>query len=194
MPATTPRGYPYSIPGDPAKVPRALQSLAEAIDTDVQNVAATVAPRPAFRVSSVSTQSISTWTTFTLSRFLPFDTVDFSVGGALGALGTTTDIVPQLPGFYWVEASITLPREGGTVLDLMNLRLQNATETLTSSSVHLPAASADGGQNLQVQTGAYFNGTTDYVRAVLTTHASSSSPGRYSFRGRYLTMTRMTES
>lgn len=194
MPANSPRGYPYSLPTDPAKAPEAIQALAEAVDEDVQAVADTVVPRPAFRVSSVVPLSIGTSTPLTLSRFLTFDTVDFSVGAAMPPMGPLTDIIPQLPGFYWVEASITLPRERGTVLDLMNFRLQTATETLVSSAVHYPAPASDGGQNLQVQTGAYFNGTTDYVRAVLTTHTSTPTIGRYSFRGRYLSMIRMTES
>lgn len=194
MPANSPRGYPYSIPADPADVPAAIQALAESLDTDIQNVADTVVPRPSFRISSTTPQSIGTSTPLVLGRFLTFDVVDFDVGGAMPPMGPLTDIVPQLPGFYWVEASITLPRERGTVLDLMNLRLQNATETLVSSAVHYPAPASDGGQNLQVQTGAYFNGTTDYVRAVLTTHAGTPTIGRYSFRGRYLSMTRMTES
>lgn len=194
MPATTPRGYPYSLPADQTDVPGAIQDLAEAIDVDAQAVADTVGPREAFRVSGLTTLSLTTAMPFTVGRTLTFENVDFNVGDAMPPMGPLTDIVPQLPGFYWIEASLTLPRERSTLLDLMNLRLQTATETLVSTAVHYAAASSDGGQNIQVQTGAYFNGTTDYVRAMLTIHATTPVVGNFRFRGRYLSMMRMTES
>lgn len=194
MPATSPRGYPYSLPTDPADVPGAIQDLAEAIDLDVESVANSVRPRDAFRVSGTDTLSISTSTPFTTSRLLPFTTVDFNVGDAMPPMGPLTDIVPQLPGFYWIEASITLPRERSTLLDAMTLRVETAAGTLTSTSVHTAAASSDGGQNLELQTGAFFNGSTTLLRAWLTIHAITPTVGTFRFRGRYLSMTRMTTS
>lgn len=194
MPANTPRGYPYSLPADPADVPEAIQALAEAVDTDAQDVADLVRPREGFHLAGLEPIRISTANLFTTSRAIPFNVVNFDVGNTAPELGPVTQVVPQHPGFYWIEGSITIPREGATAFDLIAVSLQTATETLARSSVHIPPPASDGLNNLEVQTGAFFNGTTDYVELMCTTHVGTFALGSMRLRAGYLSMTRMTES
>lgn len=194
MPATTPRGYPYSLPTDPADVPGAIQALAEAIDPDAQAVADLIRPREGFHLSGLDPVRVSTVNPFTTSRAIPFNILNFDVGNTAPELGPITRVIPQHPGFYWVEASITIPREGATVFDLIAVSLQTATETLVRSSTHVPPPASDGTNNVEVQTGAFFNGTTDYVELMCTTHVATPAVGSMLLRAGYLSMTRMTES
>lgn len=194
MPASTPRGYPYSLPTDPADAPHAIQDLAEAVDTDVQAVADSIAPREGFRLQGTVSQALPTSFASILTSQLRFETVNFDVGGALPPGDPYTRIVPQLPGFYWITAQIILPRERSTLLDLMRLIVQTGAATLGSNAVHQAVPESDGTQMLEVQTGGFFNGTTDYVEAMFQIHASTPTFGTFRWSGRYLTMTRMTTS
>lgn len=194
MPATTPRGYPYSLPTDPADVPGAIQALAEAIDPDAQSVADLVRPRDGFHLSGLEQVRVSTVNPFTTSRPIPFNIVNFDVGNTAPELGPITQVVPQHPGFYWVEGSITIPVEGASAFDLIAVSLQTATETLVRSAIHVPPPASDGLNNVEVQTGAFFNGTTDYVELMCTTHVATPAIGSMMLRAGYISMTRMTES
>lgn len=194
MPGTTPRGYPYSLPADPANVPGAIQDLAEVIDQDAQDVAGLVRPRDGFHLSGLDQVRVSTANLFTTSRPWPFSIINFDVGNTAPALGPITQVVPRKPGFYWIEASITVPREGSTAFDLIAVSLQTATETLVKSAIHVPPPASDGLNNIEVQTGAFFNGTTDYVELMCTTHVGTFALGSMRLRAGYLSMTRMTES
>lgn len=194
MPGTTFRGYPYSLPGDPADVPNAIRDLAEAVDLDAQTVADSVEPREMFHIAGNTAVSVPTWAAFPFSVPLSFNIVDVNVGNALPPMGPLVDIAPQLPGFYWITASITFPADRSSLMDLMGISLQTATETLVSNAMHGAFPALDAARNLQVQTGAYFNGTTDYVRAYLRAQSGTLTAGSYTIRNRYLTMTRMTDS
>lgn len=195
MPAPTPRGYPYSIPTDPADVPQAIQDLAEAIDVDVQAVTNTISARPAFRVSGGPTVSIPTAVVAPLAAVLSFDSTDMVVGGAIDPLpGATSYITPQLPGFWWFQGTLLIPRTGVTSMDRVGMTLETATETLVRTTTHVPPPVADATNALVCNVGAYFNGTTDYIRMFVETNVPAFVLGRAEFRSRYLLGFRMTES
>lgn len=195
MPATTPRGYPYSLPGDPADVPQAIQDLAEAIDPDVQARADSVGPREVFRLSSTTIVPFSSTNPFTVTNPMPFDVVDANVGGAIAAFSTpTTRIVPRLPGFWWFQGSITFPRASAANRDLYGVTVrQNSSVTLARSGTHIRPPAADGSNNLTCTGGTYFNGTTDYVEVLGSSRVILAAVGSpMNIRRRYLLGMRMT--
>lgn len=108
MPANTPnRGYPYSIPTDPADVPGALQSLAEAIDTDLVSVDATITPKPFCQVRGTLFQSVPPGGVVTME----YDFVDYD-NDQMANLGTApTQILPTTPGTYWIYTEILCPQQ-----------------------------------------------------------------------------------
>lgn len=197
MPATTSRGYPYSLPADPTDIPAAIEALAEAVDADVQARADSIRPRPAFRLGSTSAVTFPTWTSFTVSKRLPFETQDALVGGAIAPVNGAVDrVVPLLPGFWWLQAYMVIPRAGGSLMDMIGITLQTGATVLARNSTHVPPPPSDGTNLLSVSVGAYFNGSTDYVEMMGTAHAATPAVGQpqMTIRNRYLFGMRMTES
>lgn len=197
MPAFTPRGYPYSMPSDPADVPQAIQDLAEAIDPDVQARADAIHARPAFRLSSTSPVIFSTRVAGLYSRQLPFENQDALVMGAIAPIqGTTGRIVPLLPGFWWFHASWSFPRTGASLMNFLGISLQTGTQVLARNSTHIPPPVSDGANNMAVSAGTYFNGTTDYIELIGTTNTITPAPSNpmLTVRNRYLFGMRMRES
>jgi hypothetical protein len=195
MPATTPRGYPYSLPADPADVPQAIEDLAEAIDPDVQARADSVSPREVFRLSSTTIVSFSSTFLFTSNQVMPFDVVDANVGGGIAAFSTpTTRIVPRLPGFWWFQGSITFPRASASNRDLYGVTLrQNGTVTLGRAATHIRPPAGDGSNNITCTAGTYFNGTTDYLELLGSSRNIAFTTGSpMNVRRRYLLAMRMT--
>lgn len=197
MPATTPRGYPYAIPTDPADIPAALQAFAEAVDVDVQARADSIHPRPTFRLSSTSVVAFPTWISFFQNRTLPFENQDVLVEGAIEPVSGSLDrVTPLLPGYWWFHGAMVVPRSGATFMDMIGLTLQTGSQTLARNSTHLPPPVSDGTNLLHVSGGAFMNGTTDYVQLVGAAHVATPASGnpQMSIRSRYLFGTRMTES
>lgn len=198
MPANTSRGYPYSLPTDPADIPGAIQDLAGAVDVDVEARADSIHPRPTFRLSSTSTVRFTTTVPGSFNnRFLPFEIQDVIVGGAILPLqGSTTRIVPQLPGFWWFHGSMAIPRAGATQMDMIGLTMQTNSQVLARNSTHLAPPLADVNNLLSVSAGSFFNGTTDYVELMGTANPITVGVGQPSMNiiRRYLVGTRMTET
>lgn len=196
MPAFTPRGYPYSLPADPADVPEAIQDLAEAIDPDVQARADSVGSRAVFRLSSTTIVQFPSIFSTTMNIPLPFDIIDAQVGSPLAQFnGPTYRITPRLPGFWWLQGSITYPRAGASK-DLYGVTLrQNGNVTLGRQSSHISIPTTDGSKNLTCTAGAFFNGTTDYVEIVGSVRNDVPAPvSPMNVRRRYLLGVRMTET
>lgn len=198
MPATTPRGYPYSIPSDPADVPTAIQNLAEAIDVDVQAREESIHPRPAFRLTGTESVTYASGGPVSKSFAQPFNTQDAMVGAAIDPVtGSVTRIIPRLPGFWWIHGSITWPRAGSAgLIRTFGITLQTGAGILARNCSHIMPPAGDGSNNISVVTGQYFNGTTDYIEMIGTAIYTASVPGGQSMviRRRYLTAMRMTES
>jgi hypothetical protein len=196
MPAFTPRGYPYSIPTDPAKVAGAIQALAEAIDPDVQARADSVGPRATFRMSSTTIITFPSTIPLTLDLNMPFDVLDASVGDAVAVPnGPTARITPRLPGFWWFQGSITFPLGGAANRDLYGVSLRkNGTTVLGRGSSHISIPATDGSKNITCTAGAFFNGTTDYLELIGSSRVTLAAVGSgMNVRRRYLLATRMTE-
>ena len=197
MPAFTPRGYPYSVPTDPADVPGAIQDLAEAIDPDIQARADAIHARPAFRLSSTSPVVFPTWIAFTNNQRLPFENQDALVEGAIAPIqGSTGRIVPLLPGFWWFHASWSFPRTGATLMNFLGISLQTSTQVLARNSTHIAPPLSDGANNMTVSAGTFFNGTTDYIEVIGSANVTTPGAGNpaMTIRNRYLFGMRMRES
>jgi len=196
LPATTTRGYPYSLPADPADIPGALEAFASAVDTDVQARADSVHARPMFRLSSTSNVVYYPYIVFTQARVLPFETQDAMVGDAIAPVsGSLSRVTPLLPGYWFFHASMSYPRSGATSMDLIGVSIQTASATLARNSTHVAPPQSDGANNIAVSAGTYMNGTTDYIQVVGTAHSASSVVGVPSLivRRRYLLGIRMTD-
>ena len=197
MPANTPRGYPYSLPADPADVPGAIQDLAEAIDPDMQARVDDIHRRPTFRLSANTPVVFSAFVGFLQVKQLPFEVVDVNVEGAIPAIsGGVGRIVPQLPGFWWFQAAMTIPRAGATFMDTITISMQTATQVLTRNTTHLAPPVSDGANLLTVTAGTFFNGTTDYIEVMGQAHSITPTANvpSLTIRNRFLLGRRMTES
>lgn len=198
MPANTPRGYPYPLPADPADIPQSLEDLALAVDLDAEAVSQTIGRRPAFRLAGTSPVSLPLFVPSPSAidtGVLSFDRVDMNVGGALAPLdGSATRIMPALPGFWWVQAIMNIPRAGSTNLDEVGLSLQTETATLVRANTHRMPPASDGSNNLVVTTGVFLDGTTDLLSLWVNINKTATTFGSYTIRQRYMLAVRMTES
>lgn len=209
MPAfTVNRGYPYSLPTDPADVPAALQSLAEAIDDDVCSLTNSIAGRPASRFRGTGTfDSFTTSLGFTVGTVrVPFDTTDFNTVPATMQSQEVGNrlIKPDVPGFYFVLGTVYVPvmTVAGTTVNFMAIQIRkcDASSPLTNgtrlvgSSHNVPVSADDRNVRVfSVGTGVFMNGTTDAFslefRADTTPDVAS-----YTINERTLTFMRMTQS
>jgi len=114
MPANTAnRGYPYSIPADPADVPTAIQSLAESIDADLFTLDTAVAPRKFCQVTGNAFQGVGPGEVATLQ----FDFVDYD-NDQMANLGVAPgQIVPTTPGTYWIYTEVLCPAQFSPTTD-----------------------------------------------------------------------------
>lgn len=116
MVAFTPnRGYPYSQPTDPADVPFAIQSLAEAIDVDMQNLDDIVVGRPFASVSWVA--PVGTRQTFppNTTTVCEFNFVDADNAGISNLSDAPTKLTPTSPGLWMAWGMLALPNAQGTL-------------------------------------------------------------------------------
>ena len=199
MPAfTVNRGYPYSVPTDPADVPEALQALAEAVEADLQSIEGSLPSlvRPIARLRGTTPQSIVFPNTV---RDLTFDQMDFNLGGAIPALNPDNPIiVPQLPGFWFAIGSMTYQSAGSSTLSEIGVRIlggpfPGTTTPLGDQSTHVQPPTSDNVRNHAVATGQFCDGSTTVfkLRAYLTRASGTVS---YQILDRSLTLFRMTQS
>lgn len=208
MPAfTANRGYPYSVPTDPADVPAALQALAEAIDDDVCALTASVTGRPSSRFRGTGTfASLTTSLGSTVgTRRLPFDTIDFNdVPCTMQSMEVGFRLIkPDVPGFYAVVGTVDVP-----VLTLAATIAQMRVEVrrcstaapgadgtvLGGSTFHFAVDAADRNvRRFSVGTGSFMNGTTDAFSVEFFADTTPDVP-EYIINERTLTVLRMTTS
>lgn len=107
MPGTTPRGYPYPLYTEAADFPAQLQSLATAVDTDVQSVYTRLAAanlQPACSVETLNVNQSVANNTDVLATFAT-ELYDNANMVNLGVSNTNINIVST--GIYLVTASVT---------------------------------------------------------------------------------------
>lgn len=157
MVAFTPnRGYPYSTTGDPADIPAALQSLAEALDVDMQDLDDAIVRRPiAVVASSTSTRQVFPADQTTEATF---DFVHVDTDGISNLSVFPTRLTPTAPGLWMVWGEIETPPSQADTKSML-LRVNGAD--LTAQDTHINSGAAGG---LMQSTGAIalMNGTTDY--------------------------------
>jgi hypothetical protein len=215
MPALTPnRFYPYSLPGDPADVPAALQALAEAIDADVCALQDGLSGRPVARFrgtgtydSPSPTHPVNSPPTPYTDR-VPFDTVDFNTANVTmmsSAVGQRL-IFPEDPGFYFALATVYVPvlTVAGATVTYMGLQLRRGDATNPTSLLPAPRLGGSGhnvpvdanDRNVRVLSlgvGAFMNGTTD---AFSVEFRADTTPdvAAYTIGERTITILKMTQS
>lgn len=109
MPVTPNRSYPYPASTDPARVPFYTQTLAEAIDNDLEGRDAVIATRPYAKIRGTATTYVSSGGSTTV---LPFDVEDFDTDNMADLSLNRQALTIQHAGFYWVHARIRLYATG----------------------------------------------------------------------------------
>ncbi|MGS2588111.1 hypothetical protein [Streptomyces hebeiensis] len=112
MPANTTRGYPYPVYGDTQNFPAQIQSLAQAINSDMQVLAdAELATlnQPTVRLTSTTAQTatVGAYTTVSWAPGPP----NYSNAGMWNSASPTIIQFTQ-PGVYLVSARLDLPASG----------------------------------------------------------------------------------
>ncbi|MGS2588112.1 hypothetical protein [Streptomyces hebeiensis] len=192
MPASTPRGYPYSVNSDPADIPAATEALAKAVDADVQSLYDAAAPRPAAKAWATTPQKVINVVSGT-GYSMRFETFQFNTGACV--LGGGSSVIPQLPGFWWVMGSLSVPKPSGTVVPThvgVVLYLNNSS-ILGRAGVNGTTLAADVSSEVVASAGAYCNGSTDFFTLGFEVAAPSTVP-TYTLLTRSLTLIRMTQS
>lgn len=115
MPTTPNRAYPYPAPADPVDIPGDMQELAEAIDDDLEAIAATAGPRPLASIANFESQNAPASTSTTLQ----FTQVDYD-NGPYTNLGTIPDAI-MLPntGIWQVWGLVQIGDISNTTTDLL---------------------------------------------------------------------------
>ena len=108
MVAFTPnRGYPYSTPSDPADIPAAIEALARAVDTDVENLDNAVVQRPIGKASSHTTTPQEFPATATTP--LIYDFVDIDTANLVNLISAPDRMTVTSTGLWAVWGSFVLP-------------------------------------------------------------------------------------
>lgn len=208
MPANTPnRGYPYSLPADAVDIPGDIQRLAEAIDTDLATLTATIPTRPAMRLRGTDAFLTSTDTAVVGDgTSLPFDTEDFNTGitytqqtNALGAASPTRSVRLTQPGIYFVMGTVAYPRPtSGTNRVKLGAYLKTGAGTgpvtrRARTETGLQPSASDGIRTLSVSTvlnTAILLGS-GYISLWFHSHLAAGGVDTYTVTERTLTVIRM---
>lgn len=207
MPAfTVNRLYPYSLATDPADVPVALQSLAEAIDADVCALTAGVTGRPVAQFRGTGPYSSFVTSVPGFPRSLPFDSEEFDTANVTMQSQEPVNrlIFPEEPGFYFAVATVQVPAltVSGSVAVMADINIAKGDITspatprirLAGASHNLAVGPDDRNiRNFTCSTGMFMNGTTD---AFCVTFFADTTPDvtEYVIAERTLTLLRMTMS
>lgn len=195
MPANTVnRGYPYSIPGDPADVAGALQALADAVDSDVTALQGLGRPRAVARVRGITPVTTTANPAFPM---LPFELVDFNVGGAIEPL-TDGTVRVLLPGLWFAVATVVyVSAAGSSTINYVGASIvhQDTNDEVGIFSTHTTSftglvRTADIG-GAQFMGDPSLNDNKLFIRGEVR-RTSGTVP--HTFRDRTLTVMRMTES
>lgn len=215
MVAFTPnRLYPYSTPSDPADVPAALQTLAEAIDADVCALQDGLDGRPVARFrgtgpfGSISPTHPVNGPPTPFTDRIPFNVTDFNTANVIMTSAEVGDrlLFPDDPGFYFILVTVYVPplTVSGATVSYMGLQIRrgdftNPTSLVTAprlggTSHNVPVDAND--RNMRVMSlgvGCFMNGTTD---AFSIEFRADTTPdvAEYVIADRTATILKMTQS
>lgn len=106
MPGTTPRGYPYPLYSEANNFPSQLQSLANAVDTDIQANLVTAVNnglnQPSVACSSTVAQSVANNTDVTMT----FNVEEYDNANWFNSGVSTTNFTAPATGFYMLSCSL----------------------------------------------------------------------------------------
>lgn len=129
MPGTTPRGYPYPLYSEANNFPSQLQSLATAVDTDVQNNLVTAVNsglnQPAVRASGSVTQVITSGTENTIT----FGTEIYDNAAMFNPGVSTTNFNITVTGFYMVMVHVTFDNNAAAGGRMVSIKVGGTTTT-----------------------------------------------------------------
>lgn len=195
MPAfTVNRGYPYSVPADPAEVPAAIQALAEAVDADLQALQQVVGPRPMARVRGVT--PVTTEGPTADFAELPMELIDFNVGGAIAPL-TSGRVQVLLPGMWMVVSTYIYAQPSGSNVASIGVDLMDTASNVEigRSNTHLFPAGTEFQRNMDVSgMKLVLPGSSDTLHLRAETRRFAGAGTAVTFRDRSMTLLRMTES
>jgi hypothetical protein len=159
MPGTTPnRGYPYSLPADPFDVPAAIEALARAVDTDMQDLMDATVRRPFAKVSATSpTPQIFPADVVTAARF---DFVDVDSDGMTNLAQQPTRITPTSAGLYFIWGSIVRSDFSGSAGATDWYIFQNETALDRTNFHNSPGHSSS--TQITIGSMAFADGVDDY--------------------------------
>lgn len=197
MPANTPnRGYPYSIPADNNDVAAAIQSLAEAVDTDLATLAPSILARRVARVSR--TTPVSFGTTMT-ARDISWNSLDINLRGTLGTFPPpfANRITPLFPGWWMAvgEISFNSVPAVSPPFTWANLELQtNGTRRGRTTDDDVVTDTTNPQTITMTVGGGYLmNGTTDYFN-MSTSIERVTAGANIEFFAASMTIWQLTES
>jgi hypothetical protein len=161
MVAFTPnRLYPYSQTTDAARVPAAIQALAEAVDADMTLLESVILPRRTARVRNLST--VKQFFPASTQTELTFDFVDVDNAGIVDLGSEPTQLRPTSPGLWAFWGAMEMPNASlsGSVNGYELMIRKNGAE-LTR---YTPHDSDPLGETVMrtISTVGTANGTTDY--------------------------------
>jgi hypothetical protein len=190
---TVNRGYPYSVPTDPADVAGAIQDLAEAVDADLQTLQALVGPRPMARVRGVTPVTLAGATADFAD--LPLELVDFTVGGAVAPL-TGSNVQVLLPGMWLAVATFIYSVPAGPNVASIGVDIVDASNVEVGRvNTHLFPAVPETGRNMDASGMALIvPGLLDTLKLRAEVRRFAGATTAVTFRDRTLTLLRMTES
>jgi hypothetical protein len=168
--STVNRGYPYSLPADPADVPQAIEDLARAIDTDMQALIDSVIPRPLAKVSAKS----ATKQVFPADQLteLTFDFLDYDNAGISNLSVSPTRLTPTSAGVWMVWVTIEVPSYPTRSHDL--LVRANGTD-IGRATQHLNNPTG-GPQMMTVASMSFMDGVDDYFTATFQPDQGTQDP------------------
>lgn len=171
MPAfTVNRGYPYSVPGDPADIPQAIEDLARAIDLDVQALADSVIQRPLAKVSAKSTVK----QVFPADQVteLTFDFLDYDNADIADLSTRPTRLTPTSPGVWMVWVTIEVPSYPTRSHDLI-VRVNGADVNRSTQHLNNPTG---GSQMMTAAALSFMDGVDDYFTATFQPDQGTQDP------------------
>lgn len=202
MPGTTPRGFPYPVPADPADVAGAIEDLATAIDADLATINSYAVPRGMAQflgtvtntVPGTATSGLLTWqlTDFnTTVRDVQF--VDPATQAVTPVTGVnTTVLLPQHSGFWQIMASVQLRTTvPGLGVDMIGVEILVGGVVVARETVHDTAFVADLTHMIDASAGVFLTAGTAVSLRAQVARASGTSPVEFGTRS--ITLMRMSK-
>lgn len=204
MPGTTPNyAFPYPLPADPADMPEALRTLAEAIDGNLRFWEDRARPRYMAQflgtipntIPGTSTLGSFTWQITDFNTSMP--NAPFPDPAVQPVVDPATfELTVNFPGFWFVFASVqanqTTPAMNIAELGVEFLKNGSASPQQSRSSTHNVTAAGDPTHTLDASAGMFLAAGDRVGFRGIVRRSAGASP--VTFGNRSITLLRMTLS